>query len=83
MQDTHENRFNGYQKFIKDPYVKEIAINLLVSDPLERTFKIEDELIIVNLVNGIPTDLDIHMKIANMWCNYDKNTKLIYSGIKF
>lgn len=51
MEDTHTNRFNGYIKFINDSYIKEMAIKMLVSDPLERTFKIEDELITVNLVN--------------------------------
>lgn len=81
MQDTHKNRYNGYMEFIEDPCIREIAVHLLVSDPLERTFSIRGELINTNLINGIPTDRDIHMKISHIWSTYDKATKFVYSNI--
>ncbi len=78
MQDTHRNRMNGYMKFIEDPHIREITINLLLSDPLERTFSVGGELVVVN---GIPTGRDIHMKISHMWNTYDKAAKFAYSNI--
>lgn len=78
MQDTHRNRMNGFWKFTEDSHIREIAINLLLSDPSERTFSVGGELIVVN---GIPTGRDIHMKIGHMWSTYDKEAKFAYSNI--
>ena len=78
MQDTHRNRYNGYMKFIEDPCIREIAIQLLISDPTERTFTIGGELINANLVNGVPVNRDVHMKISHIWSTYDNATKLAY-----
>jgi hypothetical protein len=65
-------------KFLEDPHIRKIAIIKLVSDPSERTFSISGELFNVNLINEIPTDYDIHMKIIHIWTTYDKASKCAY-----
>lgn len=70
--------YNNYMKFSYDPQVRENVIQKLISDPLERTFKAGGESVIVNLINGIPTERDIYMKTAYIWSTYDKATILAY-----
>ena len=65
-------------KFLEDPYIRENAIRMLASDSSEKTFNIAGELFNVNLINGIPTNYDIHMKIVHIWSTYDKVTRLAY-----
>ena len=77
MQE-HRILYDKYIKFSQDPDILKMVAELLISDPLERTFSIEGELFNVNLINGIPRDRDVHLKIANIWMNYDKAARLAY-----
>jgi hypothetical protein len=67
---------NNFFKFQEDHNTRKMAIHLLVSDPLERTFT--DELFNVNLAYGMPTNREIYMKIAHIWSTYDQVTRLAY-----
>jgi hypothetical protein len=57
---------NNFFKFSYDQNIREMAIQMLVFDPLERTFTIGGELVNVNLVYGMPTNREIYMKIAHI-----------------
>ena len=69
---------NKYMKFLEDPSIMEMAIRMLVSNPLERTFSIGGELVNVNLINGAPSERDVYMKIAYIWSTYSRATKQAY-----
>lgn len=69
---------NNFFKFSEDPNIREMAIHLLVSDPLERTFSICGELVIVGLVGGMPTNRAIYTKITHIWSTYDQVARLAY-----
>lgn len=69
---------DNFFKFSYDQNIREMAIYMLVSDPMERTFAIGGELINVNLVNGTPTNREIYMKIAYIWSTYDQVARLAY-----
>jgi len=83
MQEQEiRKRYNGYMKFSDDPYIREMAIEMLLRDPSERTFNVAGELVFVNLINEIPANRDIYMKIAHIWSVWDKAAKIAYSGIR-
>ena len=77
MEEFRKN-YNAYMEFSDEPYIREMAIQMLLCDPSERTFNVSDELVIIN---GKPTDRDIYMKIAHIWSTWDKATKFAYSKI--
>jgi hypothetical protein len=70
--------YNNYMLFSYDPQVRENVIQKLISDQLERKFKVGGELVYVDLINGIPTDRDIYMKTCHIWSTYDKAARLAY-----